>query len=122
MHTTPEIAAKHDTLMPLLRDMARNFADFARKKPDATLSKQKVEIVNRLLRDILVILQGEPTASYLDLLDNEVLPQNSDVVLVLGQFVVAMERFAARYQRKADDMFADLAGQSDVSWITMPET
>lgn len=107
--------------MPLLRDMSRNFADFAKKKPDATLSKQKVEIVNRLLRDILVILQGEPTASYLDLLDDQVLPQNSDVVLVLGQFVVAMDRFAAKYQRKDDDMFAELVGHSDVSWITAPE-
>lgn len=112
-----EIAQKHDTLMPLLLAMARSFEELAKKKPDGALNRRKVEIVNRLLRDVLSILQTEPTAAYMDMLDEDVFPQNSDVVLILGQFVVAMEGFAKKHQRRTSALFPDMPGDS-ISWIT----
>ena len=42
-------------------------------------------------------MEGEATHAYLDLLDEDDLPQNSDVVLILGQAVAAMEAFKDRY-------------------------
>ena len=90
---------KHDNLMPLLQSMLGEFQELSKKKPDSALNKRKVEIVNRLLREVHEILQGEPTSTYLDLLDEDDLPQNSDAVLILSQTVAAMERFREKYYR-----------------------
>ena len=95
--TTAEKAEKHSNLMPLLISMSDEFKELSKKKPDSVLNKRKVEIVNRLLRDIHEILKGEPTIAYLDLLDEDDLPQNSDVVLILGQTVAAMKTFKHMY-------------------------
>ena len=57
--------------------------DFSKKSPDSALNDRKVKSLNRILKDIKEILRNEPTASYLDLLDEEMLPTNSDVVLYL---------------------------------------
>ncbi|MFL5352285.1 hypothetical protein [Archangium sp.] len=88
---------KHDELMPLLSAMFRDFQELAKKKPEGALNKRKVEIVNRLLRDVYHIIEGETAHAYLDLLDEDDLPQNSDVVLILGQAVAAMEAFKDKY-------------------------
>jgi hypothetical protein len=96
-YTTNEKGAKHDDLTPLLSAMFQEFQDLSKKKPDGVLNKRKVEIVNRLLRDILEIVDGEPTRVYLDLLDEDDLPQNSDVVLILSQAVAAMKAFRLKY-------------------------
>ena len=98
-YTTAARAEKHDDLMPLLKPMFREFQELSKKKPDGALNKRKVEIVNRLLRDIHGIVEGESTRAYLDLLDEDDLPQNSDVVLILGQAVAAMESFGEKYHR-----------------------
>lgn len=96
-NTTAEKAAKHDDLMPLLKAMFREFQDLSKKKPDGALNKRKVEIVNRLLCEVQRIVDGETTRAYLDLLDEDDLPQNSDVVLILGQAVAAMTAFKDKY-------------------------
>ncbi|WP_308585392.1 hypothetical protein [uncultured Desulfovibrio sp.] len=67
--------------------------ELARKKPDAILSKEKVKLLNRLLVDIKLILKGISTEKYLDLLDDELLPQYSDALLILAQYLAAMEKF-----------------------------
>jgi len=99
--TTQERAAKYEAIMPLLEAMFRDFQDLSKKKPDSALNKNKVRIANRLLSDVLTILDGEPNREYLELFDEEDLPQYSDVVLMLGQAVAAMERFKKRYHGRA---------------------
>lgn len=100
--TTNEKASRHDDLMPLLGAMFREFQEASKKRPDVVVSKRKVDIVNRLLRDVFAVVDGESTRVYLDLLDDDDLPQNSDVVLVLGQCVAAMEAFRKKYFRYMD--------------------
>jgi hypothetical protein len=99
VETKPSLkqAAGHDNLMPLLEAMFREFQEASKRKPDTPVNKRKVEIVNRLLKDVLTILDGEPARVYLDLLDEDTLPQNSDVVLILGQTVAAMKAFKEKY-------------------------
>jgi hypothetical protein len=109
--TTDEKGEKHDDLMPLLTAMFREFQEASRKKPEAVLNKRKVEIVNRLLRDIMSVVEGESTRAYLDLLDEDDLPQNSDVVLILGQAVAAMETFKEKY-------FRYMSSLSGSAWAT----
>ena len=95
--TTNEKAENHEDLMPLLNSMFLQFQELSKKKPDGVLNKRKVEVVNRLLREIYGIIEGESTSAYLDLLDEDELPQNSDVVLMLGQVAAAMETFKEKY-------------------------
>ena len=104
---TMDKGARHDSLMPLLEAMFREFQDASKKKADAAINKRKVEIVNRLLVDVYKILDGEPNRNYLDLLDADELPQNSDVVLILGQATAAMTAFKEKYFRYDRDMMKD---------------
>lgn len=112
--TTAEKGEKYDSLMPLLEAMFREFQDAAKEKPDGLLNKRKVKIVNRLLRDIMSILEGEVTRDYLDLLDENDMPQNSDVVLIIGQAVAAMHAFKDKY-------YGFISRISAQTWAT-PET
>jgi hypothetical protein len=95
--TSKAKAQAHDDLMPLLEAMADDFQEAAKKKPEAALNKRKVEIVNRLLTEVHKILDSESTHAYLDKLDEDDLPQNGDVALILGQTVAAMKSFAQKY-------------------------
>ncbi len=97
--TTPERVAQYQALMPLLEAMFREFKELAKKKPDGALNTRKVAMVNRLLKDVLAIVEDEPTKPYLDLLDEDDLPQNSDVLLILSQFDAALTAFYKRYYR-----------------------
>ena len=47
--TTSDKAATHDTTMPLLDSMYSEFKELSKKKPDAAVSKSKINIANRLL-------------------------------------------------------------------------
>ena len=73
--------------------------DFSKKSPDAALNERKVKSLNRILKDIKNILQNEPTASYMDILDEEMLPSNSDVVLTMSQYRSALENYRKKYRR-----------------------
>ncbi len=96
-HTTNEKANLHDVIFPLLTAMHEEFKELSRKKPEAVLSKSKVQIVNRLLESCRKVLEAEPSLSFLDLIDEDTVPQNSDVVLMLSQYVAAMEQFKSAY-------------------------
>lgn len=71
--------------------------ELSKKKPDATLSKSKVKILNRVISDMLECLQDEPEGKYLAILDDSELPQNSDAVLMMVQFEKALKSFKSRY-------------------------
>lgn len=70
--------------------------ELSKKKADATLSKGKVKLLNRVLEDLKKVLGDEAEAKYLDLLDEDDLPQNSDAVLVMVQYDKALKAFSGR--------------------------
>lgn len=74
--------------------------ELSKKKPDATLSAGKVRIINRVLDDLQIVLSEEPEKKFLDLLDDEDLPQTSDAVLVMVQYESALTKFPKRYFRR----------------------
>ncbi len=86
--------ASHDVFAGLLLEMR----ELSKKKPEMTLSKNKVKLLNRVLEDIQSILKTEPEGKYLDLLDDDELPQNSDAVLVMVQYQKALRAFERRYK------------------------
>jgi len=95
--TTADRASTHDTTMPLLESMYVEFKDLAKKKPDTAISKNKIGIANRLLSKVRVVLKDEESIDFLDLLDEDDIPQASDVTLMLSQYVAAMKAFRNKY-------------------------
>ncbi|MDQ0050314.1 hypothetical protein J2T18_004642 [Paenibacillus polymyxa] len=94
---TEAIAAKYDMLSPMIDSALLEMREFSKKKQDGVLNPLKVKVLNRLLSDIKEILSSDPSTEYLDILDDESLPQNSDAVLILGQFRAAMNQFRGKY-------------------------
>jgi len=95
--TTIEKTKNHDTTMPLLNSMYNEFKELSKKKPDAAVSKYKINIVNRLLDKVRDVLSEEDSIDFLDILNEDDIPQVSDVTLILSQYVAAMNEFKGRY-------------------------
>lgn len=95
--TTSKKASMHDITTPLLAAMFEEFKDLAKKKPDAAVSKSKLVIANRLLTRVREVLADEESIEFLDLLNEDDVPQASDVTLVFSQYVAAMKAFTTKY-------------------------
>jgi hypothetical protein len=98
--TTTDKVDIYEVTMPLLRAMYSEFKEFSKKKPDEAVSKAKIRVVNRLLVQCQKVLESEASIDYLDILDEDDVPQNSDVVLMLSQYVTAMNQFRITYYRE----------------------
>lgn len=96
---TANDVAEYETLLPLLTALYSEFKGLSGKKPEAVVSKGKVAVVNRLLNKLKALLAQERSIEYLDLLDEDSLPQMSDVTLTLSQYVAAMELFKTHHQK-----------------------
>jgi hypothetical protein len=88
---------KFEMLEKLLASVYEEMKEFSKKKPDEPLNKFKVKSVNRVLGQIKEIMKNEPTDEFLDLLDEDSLPSNSDSILIIGQFNAAMKQFRSKY-------------------------
>ena len=93
--TTDEQVELYDTISRLLEAAFDEVKDFSKKKQDEPLNEKKVKIINRLLEKAKEVLKDEPTVEFLDLLDENELPSNSDAVLTMSQFMSAMDKFHA---------------------------
>lgn len=97
--TSMEKAGLYEVMMPLLQAMYSEFKEFSKKKPEEVVSKAKIKVVNRLLTRCQSVLGAEASIDYLDLPDEDDVPQNSDVVLMLSQYVAAMNQFHSTYYK-----------------------
>ncbi len=105
--TTKEKSKIYETTAPLLDSLYQEIQTLSKKKPEGTLNKRKVSLINRLLSDVKNLLSEEQDDKYLDLLNDEDLPQYSDVVLILSQFSAAMNRFKSNYYNPDDSGFLE---------------
>lgn len=88
---------KYEMLEKLLDSSFNEMKEFSKKKPDELLNKFKVTSLNRILSPIKDVMKNEPTAEYLDLLDEDTIPSYSDAVLIIAQFQAAMKQFKSTY-------------------------
>lgn len=95
--TTQDKVNKYESTAHLLESLYKEIQILSKKNPDGTLNQYKVKIINRLLSDIKRMLSGEADSKYLDLVNDEDLPQYSDVVIILSQYSAAMDKFKHRY-------------------------
>lgn len=91
--TTDEQVRLYLTISPLLKSAFNEVKEFSKKKQDEELNVKKVKMINKLLEKAKVILKDEPTVDFLELLDENELPTNSDAVLIMSQFISAMDKF-----------------------------
>ena len=88
-----------EMVSPQLEALRREFGELKSKKPDAVVSKTKVKLVNAVLEDALGLLGDLPESKYLARLDEDDVPQVSDVAMVLSQFHAALQRFRGLHTR-----------------------
>jgi len=91
--TTQDKVNTYESTAPFLESLYKEIQILS----DGTLNQYKVKIINRLLSDIKTMLSGETDSKYLDLVNDEDLPQYSDVVIILSQYSAAMDKFKHRY-------------------------
>ena len=91
--TTGEQIKLYSTISPLLWAAFNEVKEFSKKKQDEQLNIKKVKMINRLLEKAKVVLENEPTVDFLDMLDEDDLPTNSDAVLTMSQYISAMDKF-----------------------------
>lgn len=91
---------KFEMLNELADSIYTEMKEFAKKKPDDALNKFKVKNINRVLSQLKEFLNEEPTVDFLDLLDDESLPSNSDAILIIGQFKASMDNYRKKYRNQ----------------------
>ena len=86
-------------LRELVTGLYDEMKDFAKKSANETLNEFKIKSLNRVLTPLKVLMKDQPTALFLDVLDESSLPTNSDVVIILSQYLTAMQNYEDRYYR-----------------------
>jgi hypothetical protein len=93
---------KFEMVKPQLDAMRLEFNQLKAKKPEAPVSKTKIRMVNAVLEDALELLERLPEAKYLSPLEEDDIPQVSDVAILLSQFEKAMSRFEFLHKQGGD--------------------
>lgn len=97
---TAEDVDRFCMLRPLIGALHRDIQELAKKKQDGALTKTRIAMINRLLKDIKELLSKQASSAYLDLLDEDAVPQNADALLIVGQYLSAMTQFFLKYTQK----------------------
>lgn len=94
---TNEQAAAYDRLVPMLEAAHREMTELSKKKQDGVVNTLKIKMINRLLSELSKVLENDASHNFVDMLDEESLPQNSDVVLVLSQWQAALKQYKDKH-------------------------
>jgi len=86
-----------DILYPMIKGDLAEIRELSKKKQDEPLNELKVKIINKKLEKAKSILKNEATIEFLDLLNEEKLPTNSDAVLQISQFINALNNFRNKF-------------------------
>ena len=88
---------QYEILFSMLNAILVEMKALSQKKPDDALNEFKIKGVNKILEKVKELLSNEPTVEFLEPLDEETLPKNSDAVFMIAQFKSAMEQFKTKY-------------------------
>ena len=94
--------AEFEMLWPILKSLLTETKELSKKKADNPLNKLKVGMINKVLVQIKGILSEDPSLQFLELLDNETLPSNSDAAFIMAQYDAAMQQFKDKHCRYDD--------------------
>jgi hypothetical protein len=101
-------AEKYELLYPLLKSILFEVKELSKKKQDEALNKLKVGMINKILSQIKTdVLNDDPSREFLDLLDDETLPTNSDAVLIIAQYGAALDQFRQKHYRHDENTYSN---------------
>ena len=92
-----ERVERYEGVIIVFNALFREVKELGKKKPEATLSKTKVNHINRVLDDLKFVVDGEPEAKYCEVLESETMPQFGDAILIMAQFDGALKAFRGRH-------------------------
>ena len=87
----------YEMLHPMLDKIANEVRELSKKKQDGALNELKVKMINRVLTQIKDLLKNESCVQFLDLLDTDIFPTNSDAILIISQYAAALSAFHEKY-------------------------
>jgi hypothetical protein len=104
-------------LFPMINSDLAEIRELSKKKQDEPLNKFKIKMLNKKLEKAKNILKNEQTVEFLDLLDEENLPTNSDAVLQISQFINSMSNFRRKYYSSSGEELGLENGEEN-TWKT----
>ncbi|MFC1857507.1 hypothetical protein ACFL9U_05690 [Thermodesulfobacteriota bacterium] len=84
-------------LKDMLRSQKKEFDILSKKKADEQLNPMKIKMANRVLEPLKELFKHEESHNFLDTLNEDEMPTNSDVVLIISQYETAVNGFKNRY-------------------------
>ena len=90
-------AEEFDMLWPILKSLLTETKELSKKKADNPLNKLKAGMINKVLERVKKLLAADPTIQFLELLDDETLPSNSDAVFIIAQYDAAMKQYKDKH-------------------------
>jgi len=94
--------SKYEMLAPIFTNLLNEVRELSKKKPDGVLNNVKVKMINKVLEQLKDLLSTESGVQFVDTLDEETLPSNSDAVIMLAQFESVMKQFYDRHHCKSE--------------------
>lgn len=88
---------QYEHLRPSINSLFEEMRELSKKKPDGIATAFKLRLINKTLAEVRRLLHGDPSIEKVEELTEDSLPQYSDIVLVLGQFKAALERYYDRF-------------------------
>jgi len=89
----------YELLKDMLYSQKKEFDLLSKKKADGQLNPMKIKIANRVLEPLKELFKNEESYKFLDTLDKDEMPTNSDVVLMICQYETAIHEFRIRYYK-----------------------
>lgn len=104
-------------LKQMLAAQRQEFDLLSRKKTNEQLNTTKIKMINRVLIPLKELFKHEESYTFLDTLNEDDIPNNSDVVLIISQYEAAIINFKNRYYLK-DKYNLDKWGSGIPRWMT----
>ena len=93
---TESDVAKFTMIYPMVKLVQSEMSILSSTQQDGILNNLKFKIINRLINSVRGLLVKEPILEYLEQLNEETLPQNSDVVIILCQYIEALDQYVTK--------------------------
>jgi hypothetical protein len=92
-------------LKDMLHSQKKEFDLLSKKKADSQLNPMKIKMANRVLVPLKEIFEHEESHKFLDTLNDDDMPTNSDVVLIISQYETAINEFKSRYYLRDEHQY-----------------
>lgn len=90
---------EYSLLNSLFTSLLREIKELSKKKPDEVINTFKAKSINKILERVKKLLIDEPTNEFLEIIDVDTLPSNSDVVIIMVQFEASLTKFYYKYTK-----------------------